>query len=228
MGVITFHPDFGFPKTGTERHRKIQQDAFQFKIEPPAENKIFDSIKVDNRAVRSENILSRWVVSEDRSGFEQLSSIFRSVSDAVIRRCIQFGSGYYLLSRESLDRLFHDLPGRSLSFPGGYSPALKACILQITALGREFLPLILLAHAYDHALGGDHFASRQSPLLQSLYLACKRRKRNHQFMSGYGESGPMEYFAESVAFYFSPDKAMREILKQYDRAMFDFLEMILR
>lgn len=225
MGVVAFYPVAGFLGTGREKFRQAVAPVLIKKIEQAP-----DSVSIENRIVQSKeprSLLSRLIVREDEESFQRLSVLFRSVPQNVLERCLKFGTGYYLLSRETLSGLFHDLPSNNLAFPGGYSPQLKACLLQKEAMTQKFLPFILLAHALDHAIGKDRFASLQSPLVQSLYLTCKRKKRNHQFMSSYGESGPMEYFAESAAFYFYPDESIGEILKRYDRAMYDYLRMLL-
>jgi len=222
VNTISFYPIMGFPSTPRQRRR------YDWTLKDKSLEG--DTVVVQaNEPVREESSsVKGFIISEDRESFQQLANRLHFVSAEILDRCIKFGNGYYLLSKKMIPGFIRDFPDH---LPGGYSPALKACILRQEALlnqNLQFLPLILLGHAYDHAVGGGHFASQQSPLLQSLYLACKRRKRNHQFMSRYGESGPREYFAEGLAFYFSPDLQVKETLKRLDRMMFDYLEMLFK
>ncbi|MBI2266013.1 MAG: hypothetical protein HYU64_12695 [Armatimonadetes bacterium] len=162
-----------------------------------------------------------------------------------LRLCRNFGTTVVLASR---NRDAADLLG--LEDEQGAFRRLRAFYLasqKLFFLGEEVLsatvgadfdtPVHIFAHAYDHALGGDGFASLKSPAVLNAYHACLSGKEGHYFPDGYAESSPVHYFASSVeayfrgslksgpvgprAFYFT-----KEDLYDYDRDMFSYLDCL--
>jgi hypothetical protein len=177
-------------------------------------------------------LLEKLVVTCDEDFFNEIALLFQKVPDAILSRCVEFGSKLYVLEKgKKLWPALASLSPSQLDLPGGYVPHLKASYLHKEAMAlpsMQNLPLILMAHMYDHAQGGDNFSSLKSPAVYSLYLACRQRKPGHQFLSGYSEAGPVQYFAQSMASYFSPDHYRyklftREIFKTIDPSMYEYM-----
>lgn len=193
---------------------------------PSVEEELLPFMRIDERSSHLEKI----VVTADESVYYAIASLLQMVRADILARCVSFGSKLYVLER---GKKWHDLASlasEQLELPGAYAPHLKASYIHREALGAPTmvnLPLILLAHMYDHALGVDNFSSLKSPAVYSLYLGCKQRKPGHQFLSGYSEAGPVQYFAQSMASYFSPDKNnklfTRDVFKVIDSNMYEYL-----
>jgi hypothetical protein len=87
----------------------------------------------------------------------------------------------------------------------GYSENLKICFLGEEWLYEHFenlyrfnTPVYLMAIAFDHATGGDSFASLKSPFVLNNYHACRRGEEGHQYMEGIAAYSPVEYFAQTL------------------------------
>ncbi len=175
--------------------------------------------------------LEKLIRANNEESYQTLLFRFRLVPEDITRRCFEFGIQFFVIESLKFWPLFEAFSEQIRGVPGGYIPSLKSCYIHEEALGHssfENLPLILLGHAYDHALGQDNFASLKSPVVQGLFFACKQRKSGHQFMSGYSEAGPMQYFAQSMASFFSPRDRLwgKETLKAMDVPMYEYLSCL--
>jgi len=118
----------------------------------------------------------------------------------------------------------------------GYMPEKAICVI-----GEEFftppfeslcVPRLYLAHAFDHALGRDEFASLKSAAVLSNYRLCLRRERGHQFMDSFSATSAVHYFARSVELYLSDEEGAlpgeRELFYDMDRSMYLYVEYLFR
>jgi hypothetical protein len=170
------------------------------------------------------------IIAPDQESYDDLLPLFQLIPEGILERCINLGARLYVIENGKTYGDLKELSAESLKLPGAYAPLLRAGYVHQEALKMttmENLPLILFGHIYDHALGGDTFASLKSPAVFSLYFACKQKRPGHQFMSGYSESGPVQYFAQSMASYFYPFSKnklfTRQVLKLLDQAMYDYM-----
>ena len=99
------------------------------------------------------------------------------------------------------------------SLRAGYSEKLKVCFIGEEWVSPEYQNLYrfnasiyLMALAFDHAKGGDSFASLKSPFVLNNYHACRREEEGHQFIDGLSAFSPVEYFAQSVEAYFQDEE----------------------
>lgn len=120
---------------------------------------------------------------------------------------------------------------------GAYLPESHTCLVEEEALldaPRGFHPaLFYFAQAWDHALGGEEFASVQSAAVKASFDACRRGLVGHAFPDGMAAESPVHYFAQAVEAYLSENDCAdplwtREDLYDFDRSMFSYVEYLLK
>ena len=105
----------------------------------------------------------------------------------------------------------------------------EACLL---APPVGFQPaLFYFAHAWDHALGGEKFASLSSPAVQAGFQASAAG--SHRFADSLVSSSPMCYFAQAVEAYLSLEPCAdsiwtREDLYDFDRSIYSYIEYLFK
>lgn len=120
---------------------------------------------------------------------------------------------------------------------GAYLPESRTCLVEEEALmeaPRGFHPaLFYFAQAWDHALGGEEFASVQSAAVKASFDACRRALPGHAFPDGMAAESPVHYFAQAVEAYLSENDCVdalwtREDLYDFDRSMYSYVEYLLK
>jgi hypothetical protein len=118
---------------------------------------------------------------------------------------------------------------------GAYLPESRTCLVEEEALSappRGFHPVLFyFAQAWDHALGGEDFASLQSAAVKASFDACRRGLPGHNFPDGFAGESPVHYFAQAVESYLSENDSTeplwtREDLYDFDRSMFSYVEYL--
>lgn len=178
------------------------------------------------------SLLRMLVQDQDGGSSEEVMRRFQAIPEKILRRCIEFGTRFYVEDPANLRFGIDLIPPEFYYLCGVYIPRLKACYLRPDALRHPALarlPLILLSHAFDHVLGQDNFASSRS-LVLNLFLECQKGKDGRQFMSPYGKAGPVQYFADSMASYYLMDDDVqgRKMLEMIDEPMVLFLEALFK
>lgn len=116
-----------------------------------------------------------------------------------------------------------------------YLPQNRLCLVEDECLAEAphgFHPLFFyFAHAFDHALGGENFASLKSPAVRASYLACLDGA--HRFGDLMAAHSPAHYFAQAVESYLAENDCFeplwtRQDLYDFDRSMYDYVEYLLR
>ncbi len=120
---------------------------------------------------------------------------------------------------------------------GAYLPETRTCLVEEEVLLQVpwgFQPaLFYFAQAWDHALGGEDFASVQSAAVKASFDACRRGLPGHTFSDGMAAESPVHYFAQAVEAYLSENDSTeplwtREDLYDFDRSMFSYVEYLLK
>jgi hypothetical protein len=159
--------------------------------------------------------------------------------------CRDFGIRIHVITRDSALLPLAGLDVDSLrALRWAYVPSLKACLVKedaLTAPNPGFNGLVLsFCHAFDHALGGESFASVRSPAVLSNYRACLSSEPGRMFPDGYSALSPTHYFAQALESYLSapfgkltgPDDGGRlftkEDLYDLDRPMFQYIDYLFR
>jgi len=127
--------------------------------------------------------------------------------------------------------------GQGKARGGAYLPESRTCLVEEEALLTPpwgFHPILFyFAQAWDHALGGEEFASLQSAAVKASFDACRRGLPGHAFPDGFAGASPVHYFAQAVESYLSENDSRdplwtREDLYDFDRSMFSYVEYLLR
>ncbi len=90
---------------------------------------------------------------------------------------------------------------------------------------------LYFAFAFDHALGGEEFASEKSPAVLSNFNACLKGNSGHQFIDSFCATSPAHYFARCTEAYLLPQDSTspheyvctREDLYNLDRPMYTYI-----
>jgi hypothetical protein len=95
----------------------------------------------------------------------------------------------------------------------GYAERLRICFFGEEWLYPDFqniyrftTSVYLMGIAFDHATGGDSFASLKSPFVLNNYHSCKRGEEGHQFIDGLAAYSPVEYFAQTLEAFFQREE----------------------
>jgi hypothetical protein len=95
-----------------------------------------------------------------------------------------------------------------------------------------FQPVIFyFAHAWDHALGGEKFASELSPAVQASFQVF--RDSPHRFSDRLAAASPAHYFAQAVEAYLGAQDCKdviwsRDDLRDFDRLTCDYVEYLFK
>lgn len=177
-------------------------------VEVEDDNKLFYPKTIEDRI---NYLLTRHLIlSQNQSLKEKLGKILAVMGERLLAKCNEFGIKVVLVPKGISLASFglSNLPAEIEGIRAAYIPQYKICVL-----GEEYvrewskesfnLPIYLLAHAYDHALGKDSFASGKSPAVLSGFTACRLEQDNHRFMDSYSALSPVHYFAMAVTTYFT-------------------------
>jgi hypothetical protein len=146
--------------------------------------------------------------------FENLCNRLRSFGIAILEMCHSKGERILLLpSGRTLEDFPQFLSGLDSSYTKvrmGYLPMQKLVVLGEEIMLREdphfSIPVLYTAFAFDHAMGGENFASEQSPAVRANFKFCREREPGHQFIDHFSSYSPVHYFAQAVESYLTPPR----------------------
>lgn len=205
--VLEQKMELQFPFETSSVETSKDTGAFQYDSLYHKEDKEFSSEPIESRV----HLFARQLIhAHDSLIKEMLVNIIAVVGEQFLRRLSHFGVRVIVVPQGiSLASLgFGFLPSELEGIRAAYLPYHKIILLGeehvINWNSKQFnLPLYLLAHAFDHALGNESFASTKSPAVLTSFAACKLRQNNHQFLDGYSAISPVHYFARAVTAYFT-------------------------
>lgn len=185
------------------------------------------------------SILLERLVSGDSSqpGFRKLHGLLARFGRRVLQQCIEAHARVYLLPPgEPLlahPQLAHcgdnDLQGAA------YLPDQRLCLVEddcVSQAPHGFHPVFYyFAHLWDHAMGGEGFASSKSAAVKASYQVCL--EGGHRFGDLMSSHSPAHYFAQAVESYLSENDCFeplwtRQDLYDFDRSIYDYIEYLLR
>lgn len=105
----------------------------------------------------------------------------------------------------------------------------ESCVIRVP---RGFNPVVFyFAHAFDHILGDEGYASAKSAAVMASYQSCQQKLAGHRFADDLAGISPMHYFAQAVESYLSEDDCLeplwtRDDLYDFDRSMYDYVDYL--
>lgn len=180
-----------------------------YKLEDIEQKQVSEEIKASPAYIKEQNNRQRIVnmivhcASPDIAG--RLIERLYQLGDKILDTCLAFDVKIVVLKTgEKLSHIVKNAEDTG-DLRAGYSEKLRICFLGEEWLFESFenlyrfnTPVYLMALAFDHATGGDSFASLKSPFVLNNYHACRRGEEGHQFMEGIASHSPVEYFAQTL------------------------------
>lgn len=180
-----------------------------YKLEDIEQNPVSEEIKASPEYMKEQSNRQRIVnmivhcASPDIAG--RLIERLYQLGDKILDTCLAFNVKIVVLKAgEKLSHVVKNAENTG-DLRAGYSENLRICFLGEEWLFESFenlyrfnTPVYLMALAFDHATGGDSFASLKSPFVLNNYHACRRGEEGHQFMEGIASYSPVEYFAQTL------------------------------
>ncbi|MBX3169619.1 MAG: hypothetical protein KF760_19610 [Candidatus Eremiobacteraeota bacterium] len=185
------------------------------------------------------SILLERLVTGDSSqpGFRKLGQLLSRFGRRVLQQCIEAQAKVYLLppgepllAHPQLANCGHnDLQGAA------YLPDLRLCLVEddcVSQAPRGFHPVFYyFAHLWDHAMGGENFASSKSAAVKASYQVCL--EGGHRFGDLMSSHSPAHYFAQAVESYLADNDCFeplwtRQDLYDFDRSIYDYIEYLLK
>jgi hypothetical protein len=181
------------------------------------------------------------LISGDRAspGYPRLQRLLARFGLGVLRLCAARQVQVYLLPRGAGLASFPLVRNRLPELAGSgaaYLPQTRTCLVEeecLLAPPQGFHPVLFyFAQAYDHALGGEDFASLRSPAVKANFEACRAGLPGHRFSDGLAASSPALYFAQALESYLGENDCVeplwtREDLYDLDRSMHDYVAYLL-
>jgi hypothetical protein len=183
-------------------------------------------------------LLERLVVGDaTQPGFRKLNSLLSRFGRRVLQQCIEAHAKVYLLppgepllAHPELANCGHtDLQGAA------YLPQARICLVEddcVSQAPHGFHPVFYyFAHLWDHAMGGESFASSKSAAVQASYQVCL--DGGHRFGDLMSSNSPAHYFAQAVESYLAENDCFeplwtRSDLHDFDRSIYDYIEYLLK
>lgn len=199
-----------YPNLGQLQNQEDDNDDLLSFVPQTIEDRL--SYILTNRIIWSHNVALK----------EKLARILVVAGDRFLTRCHDFGVKIVLIPEGiSLAGFgFGNLPAELEGIRSAYIPQHKVCIIgeeriDLWTQSQFNLPIYLMAHAFDHAMGNDSFASGKSPAVLASFTACRLEKERHQFLDSYSSLSPVHYFAVAVTAYFTKQINEDSTCKQY-------------
>jgi len=176
---------------------------------------------------------------EGEPGYEECIRLLGRFGLGAIRKCSRAKVKVHILdekdfvSFEALQEL--GLEQENYPVDGAYLVENRICLIDrrcLTEKPRFFHPaLYYLAHALDHAQGGEDFSSRQSAAVVACYEACLSGLNGADFVDELAATDPVRYFARSVSIYLGRDDCTDPIwthkdLYDFDKSIYDYLQYL--
>jgi len=191
-----------------------------YKIEDIEEADVPDKIRNSPEYIREqknrERVIKMLVHCPHINIAKSLVNKLYLLGEKILETCLNFGIKIVVLKPGERLSNITKIPDNTGDLRAGYSENLKVCFLGEEWLYEDFEDLYrfntivyLMAIAFDHATGGDSFASLKSPFVLNNYHACRRGEEGHQFLEGIASYGPVEYFAQTLeSFLQEKDKSL--------------------
>lgn len=168
--------------------------------------------------------------------YRRLQQLLSRFGIKVLRTCLEAQTRVYLLPPgerlQAHPLLAHTAEGELVD--AAYLPQVRLCLFEDRCLSEPpygFHPVFYyFAHAFDHALGGESFASLKSPAVRASYEACL--EGSHRFGDLMAANSPAHYFAQAVESYLAENDCFQPLwthhdLYDFDRSMYDYVEYLL-
>lgn len=185
------------------------------------------------------SVLLERLVNGDVSdpSLRKLHTLLARFGRKVLQTCVDAGTKVYLLPPGEPLLAHPQLKnsGETDLVGAAYLPQSRLCLIEESCISQAphgFHPAFFyFAHAYDHALGGESFASLKSPAVQASYQACLEGA--HRFGDLMAAHSPAHYFAQAVESYLAENDCYeplwtRQDLYDFDRSMYFYVEYLLR
>lgn len=183
-------------------------------------------------------VLERIVIGDaSQAGYRKLHQLLSRFGQRVLQQCVEAQAKVYLLppgepllAHPQLANCGHaDLQGAA------YLPDKRICLVEdecVSQAPRGFHPVFYyFAHLWDHAMGGESFASHKSAAVRASYQVCL--EGGHRFGDLMSSHSPAHYFAQAVESYLTENDCFeplwtRQDLYDFDRSIYDYIEYLLR
>ncbi|MBN9418144.1 hypothetical protein ABS71_20400 [bacterium SCN 62-11] len=183
-------------------------------------------------------LLERLVVGDPaQPGFRKLNGLLSRFGRRVLQQCTEVHAKVYLLppgepllAHPELANCGHtDLQGAA------YLPQSRICLVEDACVSQAphgFHPVFYyFAHLWDHAMGGENFASSKSAAVRASYQVCL--EGGHRFGDLMSSNSPPHYFAQAVESYLAENDCFeplwtRSDLHDFDRSIYDYIEYLLK
>ncbi len=186
------------------------------------------------------NLANLLIVSEPSTpGYSECVRLLTRFGQGALRLCVKQRVQVKIYTerdfRTEPDLLSFGFGADEIPVDGAYLVGSRTCLIDRRCLEtkpRFFHPgLLYLAHALDHAQGGENFSSRKAPAVRACFEALSQEDFEGNFVDELAATDPVRYFARSVAVYLDRDDCLEPFwthkdLQEYDRAMFDYLEYL--
>lgn len=183
-------------------------------------------------------LLERLITGDNsQPGFRKLSQLLSRFGRRVLQQCLEAHAKVYLLPPgEPL--LAHPLLAACGSGDlqgAAYLPEQRLCLVEdecVSQPPRGFHPVFYyFAHLWDHAMGGELFASSKSAAVFASYQVCL--EGGHRFGDLMSSHSPAHYFAQAVESYLTENDCFeplwtRQDLYDFDRSIYDYIEYLLK
>lgn len=205
-----------------------------------AEEALPEEAEVPEAAVPEElSILLERLVSGDSSqpAFRKLNALLSRFGRRVLQQCIEAQARVYLLPPGEPLLAHPQLAncGDSDLQGAAYLPDQRLCLVEdgsVSQAPHGFHPVFYyFAHLWDHAMGGESFASSKSAAVKASYQVCL--EGGHRFGDLMSSHSPAHYFAQAVESYLTENDCFeplwtRQDLYDFDRSIYDYIEYLLR
>ncbi len=168
--------------------------------------------------------------------YRRLQQLLSRFGIKVLRTCLEAQTRVYLLPPgerlQAHPLLAHTGDGDLVD--AAYLPQGRLCLFEDRCVSEPpygFHPVFYyFAHAFDHALGGESFASLKSPAVRASYEACL--EGSHRFGDLMAANSPAHYFAQAVESYLAENDCFQPLwthhdLYDFDRSMYNYVEYLL-
>ncbi|MBI3927564.1 MAG: hypothetical protein HY319_18640 [Armatimonadetes bacterium] len=200
-----------------------------------------DPASLEPVAPQLANVLGRLIVGDPHGySYRRLQHLLARFGLGVLKRCADEGVKVHLLPRgERLSS--HPTVASYFAEPdlvgALYVPSKRWCFVEeecLLEMPPHFHPVLYtFAHAFDHAMGDDGFASIKSAAVQASFLACQQGLDGHSFADSLARQSPAHYFAQAVESYLSENDSQeplwtRDDLYDFDRSIYEYVEYLLK
>ncbi|MEW6279670.1 MAG: hypothetical protein AB1758_13665 [Candidatus Eremiobacterota bacterium] len=186
-------------------------------------------------------LTSRLIVGDaGRPAFRRLEHLLSRFGAGVLRSCLNervrvllLPPGESLKSHPTVGNLLGDEEVEGAV----YLPESRSVVVEestVTTPPHGFNPVLYyFAHAFDHALGGEGYASMKSAAVFASFQSCEQALTGHKFADSLAGVSPVHYFAQAVESYLSAGDSAdplwtREDLQDFDRSMYDYVDYLLQ